>query len=44
MITRRALFGLATAVPLVGANRTASAATCETLSLSAIPVRRAGKV
>ena len=43
MITRRALLGLAVAVPVAGANR-AAAATCETPSLSAIPVRRAGKV
>lgn len=42
MITRRALLGLAAAVPVAAGTR--AAATCETPSLSSIPVRRAGKV
>lgn len=47
MISRRAFLSLAAAVPIAGATHAASAAsnaTCETPSLSAIPVRRAGKV
>ena len=43
MITRRAFFGLAAAVPVAGASR-AAAAACEAPSLSAIPVRRTGKI
>ena len=43
MITRRALLALAAAVPVAGGTR-AAAATCETPSLSSIPVRRTGKV
>ena len=43
MITRRALLGLAAAVPVAGGTR-AAASTCDTPSLSSIPVRRTGKV
>jgi streptogramin lyase len=46
MITRRTFLGLAASVPIAGARQPSSAAgaSCETPSLSAIPVRRAGKV
>jgi sugar lactone lactonase YvrE len=44
MISRRAFFALATAVPASAAPRDAAAASCEPQSLAAIPTRNTGKV
>ena len=44
MVSRRAFLGLAAAVPVVAVPGEAAAATCDAPVLSAVPVRRTGKV